>query len=839
MNPAPVFPSAGSVVVGSVVLKWPALIRAGHGTYLGWRTWGRPRPGSAVPMTLPDRQSLVRIAPAVVAVWAAVTFSGVLSDRASLVASNLLQTMVPALAATGCWWAVKRSPTRVDARAWAFLGASAAAWSAGQLVWTVYDLVGAGSPFPSVADLGYIAAIPLALIGVWSITPKVATSTRLVAVVDGLIIAGSLVAISWPLVLAPGWDTGEGGPLLVALSLVYPAGALVIVSSILMVLVRSRRGGTMPIVAIAGAMSLLGLADSYFVWQTSQGIEADLSLADGAWVGGHLLLLVAALRYPRGIERVPLTPAMERSFRRSAVPLTLACLAMVVRVILASTGHVGDAFLDVVIVAVAALIVARHLMEMWENRSLTRALEVKVVELTAREAELSHQALHDPLTGLANRRLLGDRVDHALERSRRTGERTAVLFIDVDDFKTVNDSLGHAAGDQLLVGVATRISACVRPGDTIARLGGDEFGILMEDLASPDEAAVVAARVLDALEIAFPLDGRQVFTKASIGIAHADASRGARGDQVLADADAALYEAKAAGKATFRQFEEEMRDSVVARLEIIQDLRGTSAPGQFVCHYQPIVELSTGHTVAVEALVRWHHPTRGLLEPNAFIALAEETGAIVDLGIEVVRQATAQVVQWCASGEVPADLELHVNLSGRQLEQEDLATQICEVVDGAGFPRDQLVLEITESIAVDIDPDHLERLLELRGTGIRLAIDDFGTGYSSLSYLRTLPIDVLKVDRTFAGPKAGATDLVLMEAIVRLGAALGIDVIAEGIENGDQVESLVSLGCERAQGYLFAHPVPASDFPGVVKSTRPIVRGLALRGDTSVAHLPR
>ncbi|MBK6857076.1 MAG: diguanylate cyclase [Microthrixaceae bacterium] len=369
------------------------------------------------------------------------------------------------------------------------------------------------------------------------------------------------------------------------------------------------------------------------------------------------------------------------------MPLTLACIAMVVRVVLASTGHVGDAFLDVVIVVVAALIVVRHLMEMWENRSLTQALEVKVGELTAREAELSHQALHDPLTGLANRRLFGDRVDHALERSRRTGERTAVLFIDLDDFKTVNDSLGHPAGDQLLVGVATRISACVRPGDTVARLGGDEFGIVMEGLASPDEAAVVAARVLDALEIAFPLDGRQVFTKASIGVAHADSAPGARGEQVLADADAALYEAKANGKATFRQFEEEMRESVVARLEIIQDLRGVSAPGQFVCHYQPIVELSTGRTVAVEALVRWDHPARGLLGPSSFIALAEETGVIVELGLEVVRQATTQVAQWWARGDLPEDLELHVNLSGRQLEQSDLAAQICAVVDTAGFPR--------------------------------------------------------------------------------------------------------------------------------------------------------
>lgn len=769
-------------------------------------------------MTTKNRSILIAIAPVVVASWLFVTFAGVLSDRASLISSNVLQCLVPAFAALGCWDAARRSSTRADGRAWRFLGASTAAWSAGQVVWTVYDLTGVAAPFPSPADIGYVAAIPLALIGVWSIAPKVATSTRLVGVVDGLIIACSLLAISWPLVLAPGWDAGEGSAFLVALSLVYPAGALVVASSILMVVVRSRRGATMPIVAIAGAMLLLGLADSYFVWQASLGTEADLSLADAAWVGGHLTLLLASLRYPKAINESRAGLGLERSFRRSAVPLTLACIAMLVRVVLASIGFETDGFLAVVIVSLTALIVARHLMEMWENRSLTRALEVKITELTSRESELEHLALHDPLTGLANRRLFGDRVDHALERSRRTGERTAVLFIDIDDFKTVNDSLGHAAGDRLLVAVASRISGCVRPGDTVARLGGDEFGILMEELASPDEAAVVAARVLDALDIAFPLDGRQVFAKASLGIAHADGSRWAPGDQVLADADAALYEAKAAGKATFRQFEEDMREAVVARLEIIQDLRGGTAAGAFVCHYQPIVELSSGRTTAVEALVRWNHPTRGLLGPETFIALAEETGFIVELGLEVLRSATAQVVEWRSDGHVPGELELHVNLSGRQLDQPDIAEAICSVVDAVGFPRDQLVLEVTESIAVDMDPQHLARLLALRHAGIRLAIDDFGTGYSSLSYLRTLPIDVLKVDRAFAQPSAAATDLVLLDAIVRLGGALGIDVIAEGIEHHDQVDAFLGLGCQWAQGFLFSRPVPATAFPGVVAS---------------------
>ncbi|MCB0963790.1 MAG: EAL domain-containing protein, partial [Acidimicrobiales bacterium] len=435
---------------------------------------------------------------------------------------------------------------------------------------------------------------------------------------------------------------------------------------------------------------------------------------------------------------------------------------------------------------------------------------------TTREQQLSHQAFHDPLTGLANRRVFTDRVEHALARSGRTGDLTAVLFVDLDDFKTVNDSLGHAAGDRLLTLVAERLRGCVRPGDTVARLGGDEFGVLLEEMEGPDHAAHVASRILQSLEVAFPLDGRQVFTRASVGVATADPLDRAGGADLLSDADVALYAAKGAGKSTFREFERDMRHHAMERLELGQDLRRALDEGQFFCHYQPIVDLVSGRVAALEALVRWDHPERGLVGPAAFIELAEESGLIGDIGMAVLQMSAWQAANWRAEGKVPPTMELHVNLSGRQLSDHLLVEKVKRVLASTGFPAQLLVLEITESVAVEVGARHIGLLEELRALGIRLAIDDFGTGYSSLNYLRALPVDVLKIDRAFAQTVEGQYDSVLLEAIVRLGHSLEIDMIAEGIEHEDQVTMLRQLGCRRAQGFLFFRPLSVSEIPSTV-----------------------
>ena len=559
---------------------------------------------------------------------------------------------------------------------------------------------------------------------------------------------------------------------------------------------------------------MLAAADGIYVWSAATG--SGVSLADVAWVSGYLTIALAALDYPQPVRVPRVVTRIAPSLRRAALPLAVAALAVGVQLALTVTGAERDAFLSVVTLVTIGLVLARYLTTLRENEELTASLEEKIGELTAREQQLSHQAFHDPLTGLANRRVFTDRVEHALARSSRTGDLTAVLFVDLDDFKTVNDSLGHAAGDRLLTLVAERLRGCVRPGDTVARLGGDEFGVLLEEMEGPDHAANVAERILESLDVAFPLDGRQVFTRASVGVATADPVTGARGAELLSDADVALYAAKGAGKSTFREFERDMRHTAMERLELGQDLRRALDQDQFFCHYQPIVDLVSGRVVALEALVRWDHPERGLVGPAAFIELAEESGLIGDIGMRVLQMSAWQTANWRAEGKVPANLELHVNLSGRQLYDHLLVEKVKRVLASTGFPAQLLVFEITESVAVEVGAQHLELLTELRRLGIRLAIDDFGTGYSSLNYLRALPVDVLKIDRAFAQTVEGQYDSVLLEAIVRLGHSLEIDMIAEGIEHVDQVTMLRQLGCRRAQGFLFHRPLSVSEIPATV-----------------------
>ncbi len=741
----------------------------------------------------------------------------VLPVEQAVVVSNLAQCLAPALAALACLRASRRAVHRDHERSWRFLAGSALSWSLGQMAWTFYDASGVAAPFPSLADVGYLAAIPLALTGVFFLSSRSSARNRAVGILDGLIVATALLAISWPFALGPSWDAGGDSPFSFALSLAYPIGTLVVASSVLLAIMRNEaRQTSIPLGTIATALLVLASADSLFVWTTIKGTEQQVSPSDLGWVGGYLILLVAATAFPlhapdpKWISRARGPEVVE--FRRAMLPITVAGAALLVRVSLLVVGG-RDVFLDVITAAIIALVLARHLLTVRENQELTASLKEKIDELTTREGQLTHQAFHDPLTGLANRRLFGDRVEHALSRSRRTGEDTGVLFVDLDDFKVVNDSLGHASGDRLLIAVGARLSGCVRPGDTVARLGGDEFGILLEELEASDQPEIVARRILEALDVPFPVDGRQVFTRASIGIAVAEPTDRPDGDHLLADADAALYAAKAAGKATVRRFEGAMRVSAMERLELGQDLRRAVNEDQFFCHYQPIIDLVNGRVVALEALVRWNHPVRGLLHPAAFISMAEETGVISRLGMHVLQSSATQAAAWRVAGKIPADLELHVNLSGRQLEDAHLVADVRRILSTSGFPPQLLVLEITESVAVDIAAQHLERLIGLRDLGARLAIDDFGTGYSSLSYLRTLPIDVLKIDRAFAQPVDGSTDQVLLEAIVKLGHSLGIDVIAEGIDREEQAAALRRMGCRRAQGFLFSRPIAGEAVP--------------------------
>jgi diguanylate cyclase (GGDEF)-like protein/PAS domain S-box-containing protein len=424
------------------------------------------------------------------------------------------------------------------------------------------------------------------------------------------------------------------------------------------------------------------------------------------------------------------------------------------------------------------------------------------------EAQLEYNAFYDSLTDLPNRTLFMDRLTHTIRRSqRRDSYPFAVFFLDLDNFKVINDSLGHSAGDRLLVAIAHRLESCLRASDTLARLGGDEFTILLEELDSRQEAIPIAQRIHSALKSPFNLDGRDVFTNISIGIAF-DSPDYNFPEELLRDADAAMYRAKALGKNHYAVFDRQMHEAVLARLQLETDLRLALEREEFFVYYQPIISLSSGQLSGFEALVRWQHPTRGLIAPDKFIPIAEETGLIVPLGWWVLRQACHQLSLWQQQFSLDPPLAIGVNFSGKQLKELDVVQQIEAILAQTGIDGSCLKLEIVESLLMDDSEAILGTFAQLRGMNIQLAIDDFGTGYSSLSYLHRFPVSILKIDRSFVmGMQADRSNGEIVKAVVSLAQALKIDAIAEGIETLEQLTYLQELGCEYGQGYFLARPL--------------------------------
>jgi len=437
-----------------------------------------------------------------------------------------------------------------------------------------------------------------------------------------------------------------------------------------------------------------------------------------------------------------------------------------------------------------------------------------VTEPKRLQEELEHQAFHDPLTGLANQALFRALVDHAVARSGRTRQPTAVLFIDLDNFKTVNDSLGHTIGDELLVAVSQRLTMCIRPSDTTARLGGDEFAVLVEEAAA-EEAALIAERIIETLRVPFRISGKELYISASIGIAFA--SETLDGDQLMRNADLAMYTAKRRGRGRFEVFAPDMHAAAVARLELEADLRAGVERDELVVYYQPIVEMRSGATIGVEALVRWQHPVRGLVGPNDFIPIAEESDLIGAIGAHVLTAACAQTRAWHDEHGTP--LLISVNISPRQLLDDGFVGDVAAVLSSTGLPASSLVLEITEGAMVHDTELAIERLQALKALGVLLAIDDFGTGYSSLSYLHRFPIDIVKIDRSFVEQLATGESS-LASAIVSLAHALQLTTIAEGIESEEQITLLRGLGCDLAQGFHLATPAPAATIDSKLTATR-------------------
>jgi diguanylate cyclase (GGDEF)-like protein len=427
------------------------------------------------------------------------------------------------------------------------------------------------------------------------------------------------------------------------------------------------------------------------------------------------------------------------------------------------------------------------------------------------ERELRHQAFHDQLSGLANRALFNDRVEHALVRAQRTGTKVAVMVIDLDGFKDVNDSLGHQTGDALLRTVAEQLVTVSRASDTVARLGGDEFAVLMEDLSGPSDAIAAAARIRAELRNATMAENEGFAVTASIGVAVSEAATSSVSD-LLRDADIAMYSVKNDGKDADRLFESWMHDEVRERFELQSDLAGALDRGEFILFYQPSFELATGRLEGFEALLRWKHPTLGMVPPDKFIGLAEETGLIIPLGRWVLREATRQFSEWIGRLADCAALTMAINVSARQIRDSHLPDDVRDAISEAGIAPRSVVLEITESMLVH-DPREVAVVLSaLKAEGVRIAVDDFGTGYSSLSYLQDLPIDILKIDKAFVSPtERETTGNEVLGAILSLAQTLGLRTVAEGVEEPEQAVLLTAGGCDTAQGFLWSRPLPPED----------------------------
>lgn len=510
----------------------------------------------------------------------------------------------------------------------------------------------------------------------------------------------------------------------------------------------------------------------------------------------------------------PAIDVLERLTRRNRVVVGL--FAMYVASLLVTMSvtrdHVVMGTLTVVVLTLASGIQGASSRE---NLRLHRTLVAQVNDLARSEDRFRVLASTDELTGLMNRRSFVERLDHHLTR----GRAVAVLFMDLDRFKEINDTLGHEAGDDLLARLGPRIVSALGPAVDIARFGGDEFCVLVRDIAGVGAAVRSGERVLEALAEPVAVSGIETFVAASIGVAVSDAS--STSAQLLSDADAAMYEAKRQGRHRVAVFDHRLRERSTERLRIANELP-RAIQGELCVHYQPVVAMRDGSVTGFEALVRWEHPTRGLIPPGAFIEVAEDTGLIIPLGAHVLETACRQLGEWIRHGEVAPDTTISVNLSPRQLGDGGLAAHIADALVTSGLDASNLVLELTESALMSEGSDIDAVVNDLHASGVRFSVDDFGTGYSSLTYLKRFPIDVLKVDRTFVdGTPDDADDVVIVDAVVGLANALGLACVAEGVEQPDQLEYLRSIGCSHVQGYLIARPMPVTDVAAWLRTAMP------------------
>ena len=802
-------------------------------------------------------------------------------------------------------------------RFWALLGASVFVWGAGQAVWSYYEvMLGRQVPSPSLADVGFLSAVPL-MVGALLVfpVPPVRSLARAVMLLDGGAVAASTLFVSWGLVLGPLYRSHQGDVLAQVVTLAYPAGDVLIVIVLLSVAVRASRSAWIPLAFVASGVLGQAFSDSAFAYLSQSGSYGFGLNVDIGWILAFTLIALAPIW--TGETEVRRVSASSSSRIGLLVPYIPVAGALAVATGYLVTGRNLGAVLFATAIIAAVVLGCRQLAALFDSVSLGseqaarfaalvqrssdlttivsdggtilyqspsslallgrpperltgrpfaefvhaddapaffrmlaqvtsrpggeatgewrlrhqsgRYVEVEsrlvnvfedpsvrgvtinsrdISERKALEDELRIQAVHDPLTGLPNRTLLNDRLERLLTLQKRDADHhdLAVLFVDLDDFKSVNEGLGHAAGDELLREVARRLLAAVRSSDTVARTGGDEFAVVLDSTFSASHTDDTTDRILDIFNHPFLLADKEHVNQASVGIT---VSSGETTDaaRLLQEADIAMHAAKVSGKGRRETYKPGMRELVVDQLQLAADLRHAVERRELVVFYQPIVDARTGVMNGVEALMRWQHPTRGLLTPAKFIPMAEASGLIIPMGRWLLRQACQDLRSWDHLADTPP-LRLNVNLAAPQLGDPDLIDDVANALSDSQLEPGRLMLEITETVLLRDYDAAMTVFAGLRKLGVELAIDDFGTGYSSLSYLRQLPVDEIKIDRSFITPITESEQAAkLVHTIIQLADDLHLRTVAEGVEKEEQLSQLRTTKCELVQGYLFAVPL--------------------------------
>jgi diguanylate cyclase len=711
----------------------------------------------------------------------------------------------------------------VQVRPWVILAIGLALSTLGDWTWVVLAWLGQ-EPFPSIADALYLGGLVLVGVAILDLVRGRIPGGDRAGIIDALIVAIGVALVSWTFLMQPLVADDSASLPEIATALAYPAIDVLLLGVLVrMFLAPTQRGRALNLLLLA--LTALLMSDFPYAVMILEGTYETGHVVELGWLVAPVLWGAAALHPSMRHVAEPVEAGEERlPAWRLALLAAASLMAPAVLVIEGAMGRPPD------IPAIAVGCVLLFLLVIARLGGVVRDLRSTLHERRTLETALHHRALHDPLTGLANRTLLQDRLEHALSRR---GQEVAVFFLDLDDFKGVNDTLGHHAGDVLLTSVADAIQRTVRAGDTVARLGGDEFAVLVDQEATVEGTSELASRILSAIAVPVQVAGRERRTNASIGIAIGP-SGDTNAETLMRQADIAMYVAKAEGKGRFTVFDPALHESVVRSMGLQAELERGLAEGEFELYYQPVVSLATGELAGVEALLRWHHPSRGLLAADDFIHVAESSGAILSIGRWVLAQAGDRARAW-SSTILARDRFLSVNLSGYELAEPGLADAVGSFLHRSGLEPSQVLLEVSESVRPDSEAV-ARTMRELRNLGVRLAIDDFGTGFGSVSRLLRHLFDVMKVDGSLVSamhgdPRAEA----LVTGVIDLARRLGSTTIAEGVETAEAVTTLRQMGCELAQGYVFAPPMPAAE----LESTLRVAEGQAAAPGRWVAPVAR